>query len=152
MAFGRAQSGRAIEQSADELVRIWRLARAAARREVFPGLLDGLMGSLFARAGRLLAEGGAPEDVWPGLVGAVRWPVRLGAPELTREWAVASQVLTAACRSFGAEPETARWLVRALAEAERGTSALRDARPSPPRPEGVVVLLVPGDTRLPRPV
>jgi hypothetical protein len=150
MAFGRAQSGRAIEQSADELVRIWRLARAASRREVFPGLLDGLMGSLFARAGRLLAEGGAPEEVWPGLEGVVRWPMPQGAPELTSEWALASQVLTAACKSFGAEPETARWLARALAEAERGTSVLRDPRPSPPRPEGVVVLLVPGESRLPR--
>lgn len=147
MALGTAQSGKVIEQSADELLRIYRLARAGARREVFPGLLDGIMGAFLARCGRLMAEGGKPEDVWPGLVGIVRWAPALGAQEATGEWAIAMEVLSAACESFQVEPQVAEWLARALAEAERGTAALRDAHGQPPRPEGVVTLFAFGDLR-----
>jgi len=150
MALGAAQSGRAIEQSAEELLRVWRLARASARREVFPGLLDGVMGAFFARCGRLLAEGGKPEEVWPGLVGLVRWAPSLGAKELTTEWAIAMEVLTAVCESFGAGNAPAEWLARALALAEKGTASLRDERPDPPRPDGIVTLLVLGHLAIPR--
>ena len=150
MALGAAQSGRVIEQSAEELLRIWRLARASNRREVFPGLLDGVMGAFFARCGRLLAEGDPPEQVWPGLVGVVRWAPRLGKGELTGEWAVAMEVLTAACESFGTEPAVAEWLARALALAEKGTASLYDERPDPPSPDGVVLIEVPGDMHVPR--
>ena len=150
MALGAAQSGRAVEQSAEDLLRIWRLARASARREVFPGLLDGVMGAFFARCGRLLAGGEKPEDVWPGIVGVVRWAPSLGTKELTTEWAVAMEVLTAACESFGTEPAAAEWLARALALAERGTASLRDERPDPPAPDGVVVIEIHGDMRAPR--
>jgi len=150
MALGAAQSGRAVEQSAEELLRIWRLARASARQEVFPGFLDGVMNAFFARCGRLLADGGRPEEVWPGLVGLVRWAPRLGAKDLTVEWAIAMEVLTAACESFGADHAVAEWLARALALAEKGTAALRDERPDPPRPDGVVVVLVLGEMKVPR--
>jgi hypothetical protein len=150
MALGASQSGRAVEQSAEELLRVWRLARASARPEVFPGLLDGVMGAFFARCGRLLADGGKPEDVWPGLVGLVRWAPRVGAKELTTEWAIAMEVLTAACESFGSEAAAGGWLARALALAEKGTSTLRDERPDPPRPDGVVVVMVLGEMQAPR--
>lgn len=147
MTLGAVQGGRAIEQTAEELLRVWRLARASERQDVFPGLLDGIMGAFLARCGRLLAEGGQPEEVWPGLVGLVRWSPRLGAKELTTEWAVAMEVLTAACESLGVGPASAEWLARALAIAEKGTASLRDERPDPPRPDGVVVITALGDMR-----
>jgi hypothetical protein len=150
MALGAAPSGRAIEQSAEELLRIWRLARAAARREIFPGLLDGVMGAFFARCGQLLTEGSGPEEVWPGLVGIVRWPPDHGARELTGEWAIAMEVLTAACESFGADPKVAEWLARAVAAAEKGTAAIRQRRGKPPRPEGILLLSVHGELGPPR--
>ena len=124
MALGPVPSGRAIEQSAEELLRIWRLARAAARREIFPGLLDGVMGAFFARCGQLLAGGGEAEEVWPGLVGIVRWSPHHGARELTGEWAIAMEVLSAACESFEADPKVAEWLARAVAAAEKGTASI----------------------------
>ncbi len=145
MALGPVPSGRAIEQSAEELLRIWRLARAAARREIFPGLLDGVMGAFFARSGRLLAEGGAPDDVWRGLVGIVRWSPRHGARELTGEWAVAMEVLTAACESFQADPKVAEWFAGAVGTAEKGTATVRERRKKPARPDGIVLLVVYGD-------
>lgn len=145
MALGAMPSGRAIEQSAEEILRIWRLARASAQREVFPGLLDGIMGAFFARCGRLLAENGEPESVWPGLVGIVRWSPRLGARELTGEWAVAMQVLGAACESFQADPTVGDWLVRAVAAAEKGTALLAERRKKPHRPDGIVILYAYGE-------
>jgi hypothetical protein len=150
MALDSAQLGRALEQSADHLLRVWRLARASGRQGVFPGLLDGVMGAFLARCGTLLAEGGSAEAVWPGLVGLVRWVPRLGAKELTAEWAIAMEVLTAACESLGAETAAAGWLARALAMAEKGCAALRDERPDPPRPDGIVTLVILGDMRVPR--
>lgn len=145
MALGAAPSGRAIEQSADEILRIWRLARASARREIFPGLLDGVMGAFFARCGHLLAEGGEPETVWPGLSGIVRWSPRLGARELTGEWAVAMEVLGAACESFQADPHVGEWLARAVADAEKGTAQLGERPGNPPRPPAVVILYAYGE-------
>jgi hypothetical protein len=145
MALSAAESGRAIEQASAQLLRIWRLARAAARRAPFPGLLDGITGDFFARSGRLLAEGGSPEDLWGGLAGVVRWPPRLPGEEFAAEWALVQEVLAAACRSFGAEPAAEDWLARALAAAVKGTSALRRPAPSSPRPEGVLVVLLFGE-------
>lgn len=150
MALGRAPSGRAIEQSSEELLRIWRLARAAARREIFPGLLDGVMGAFFARCGQLLAGGGEAEEVWPGLVGLVRWSPQHGARELTGEWAIAMEVLTAACESFQADPKVAEWLTRAVAIAEKGTSAIPERPRSHAGPNGVVLLVVYGGLGAPR--
>lgn len=145
MALGPVPSGRAIEQSAEELLRIWRLARAAARRDVFPGLLDGVMGAFFARCGRLLAKGGEPDDVWQRLVGIVRWSPHHGARELTGEWAIAMEVLSAACESFEADPKVAEWLARAVAAAEKGTAAIAERRGNPARPDGVVLLFTYGE-------
>ncbi|HEU4384865.1 MAG TPA: hypothetical protein VFR85_15385 [Anaeromyxobacteraceae bacterium] len=149
MALGPTPSGRAIEQSAEELLRIWRLARAQARREISPGLLDCVMGAFFARCGQLLAGGGEPEAVWPGLVGIVRWSPLHGARELTGEWAIAMEVLTAACESFQADPKVAEWLTRAVAAAEKNTSAI-EGRGAGAQPNGVVLLTVHGGLAAPR--
>lgn len=149
MALDQTDSGKIIEQSAEELLRIWRLARATARPHVFPGLLDGVMGDFFLRAGKLLASGAAPETAWSGLSGLIRISPRLGPKELTGEWAVAMEVLSAACESFDATPEVGEWLARAIAEAERGVSALA-ANPSGDRPKGIVVTLVHGDMAAPK--
>lgn len=150
MALGPVPSGRAIEQSAEELLRIWRLARAEARREIFPGLLDGVMGAFFARCGRLLTESGKPDDVWSGLVGIVRWSPAHGARDLTGEWAIAMEVLSAACESFEANPKVAEWLARAVAAAEKGTAAIRERSKKPVRPDGILLLVVYGDLALQR--
>jgi hypothetical protein len=150
MALGIVESGKAIEQASEELLRIWRLARASARREVFPGLLDGVLGDFFLRSGRLLATGGGPEDVWKGLHGIVRWAPALGAAELTNEWAIAMEVLAAACESFDADPATAEWLARAVAEAERGTSALLGAGDRAAPSPGILTLFAFGDLHPPR--
>jgi hypothetical protein len=147
MALGLVASGKAIAQSADELARIWRLARTPARPDVFPGLLDGIMQAFFARSGQLMSAGRPPEEVWHGLSGLVRWSPALGAKELTQEWAVAMEVLTAACESLSAEPDVAQWLARAVARAEKGTAALRDEKPSDDPPTGIVTGLVFGDLR-----
>lgn len=147
MALELTACGKAIAQSADELARIWRLARAPALPEVFPGLLDGVMQAFFARAGQLMASSGEPEQVWHGLSGIVCWSPELGAKELTQEWAVAMEVLTAACESLDAEPSAAQWLARAVAEAEKGTANLRDGDPSLKAPEGIVTVLLFGELR-----
>jgi len=140
---GPLPAGRLLEQSADELVRIWRLARSSARQEVFPGLLDGAMPSFVREAGRSLASGAAPEAVWPAVAGVVRLSPRLGAAELTAEWAVAMEVLAAVCESLGAEPAVAEWLARAVGESERATSALAVGETSR-RPPGVVLVRLHG--------
>ncbi len=147
MAMAAAESGRIIAQSAEGLLRIWRLARATARRDVFPGLLDGIVGQFFERAGRLLAAGAAPEEAWRGIVGPLRWSPRAGARELTGEWAIAMEVLAAACESFDAAPEVASWMARAVAEGERSTATLE--RSEPKLAPGVLVVHVLGELRPP---
>jgi hypothetical protein len=125
---------------AEELTRIWRLARAATRPDVFPGLVDALVRPFFERSGELLARGGTPEDVWQGLVGLVRWPPALSPGELTHEWAVMVEVVGAGCESVNAAPAAAEWLTRAVAVAERGTVALAAGQGL--APEGVVTTVV----------
>ncbi|HET9594622.1 MAG TPA: hypothetical protein VFP65_03525 [Anaeromyxobacteraceae bacterium] len=136
----RERVGGFLEQQAEELTRIWRLARADARRDVFPGLLDDLVQPFFSRAGTELAAGSPPEAVWRGLAGLVRWPPSVSPAEHTEEWALVLEVLRAACESVNAAPEAAAWLAQAAAAAEAGTAALagRDAA----APEGIVVALV----------
>ncbi|HVP68762.1 MAG TPA: hypothetical protein VMT17_16025 [Anaeromyxobacteraceae bacterium] len=147
MGAGPESAGRVLEQSADELRRIWRLARAASRNGVFPGLLDGVVRSFFANAGRIMAGGGQPAEAWKAASGPLRASGRLGVAELTAEWAVAMEVLAAVCESFGADPGVAEWLARAVAEAERATSALASAGELP---AGMLVVHVLGDMPPPR--
>jgi hypothetical protein len=140
---GPKPSGRLLEQSAEELTRIWRLARSASRREVFPGLLDGTMPGFVREAGRALAAGGAPDTVWPSVSGVLRLSPSLGGEEITAEWAVAMEVLAAVCESFGAEPSVGEWLARAVGEAERATAAIASGDTAR-RPPGVVLVRLHG--------
>jgi hypothetical protein len=135
---GPGPSGRILEQSADELTRLWRLARATSRRDVFPGLLDGTMPAFVREAGRALVAGKPPEGVWPAVTGLLRLSPPLGGAEITAEWAVAMEVLAAVCESFGAEPSVAEWLARAVGEAERATTAIAGGDVAR-RPAGVLV-------------
>jgi len=132
--------GAFLQQQAEELTRIWRLARADARRDVFPGLLDDLVLPFFSRAGEELAAGSPPEAVWRGLSGLVRWPLSVSPAEHTEEWALLLEVLRAACESVNAAPDAAAWLAQAAAAAEAGTAALAAGHAE--APEGIVVALV----------
>ncbi len=119
--LGPPQVGLFLETQAPELTRIWRIARAQARTGVFPGLIDDLVQGFFERAGHLVAAGGRPEEVWSGLVGALRCHPGLGSAEITQEWAVLLEVLAAACESVNAEAAVGEWLTRAAAAAESGS-------------------------------
>jgi len=138
--LGAAKVGPFLRQQTEELTRIWRLARASARPEVFPGLIDDLVPNFFDRAGELLATGAAPEEVWRGLAGLVRWATALAPGELTQEWAVLVEVLSATCESVNAEPAIAAWLTRAAAACEAGSVALSGGQGE--RPERIVIALV----------
>lgn len=137
--LGPAQVGLFLEQQSEELLRIWRLARAAARSDVFPGLIDGVVGDFFARAGALLAGGAAPEEVWRELAGLVRWPLGVAPGELELEWGLVEEVLAATTESVNAAPEVSTWLSLAIAACRAGTPQLpfRGAAP-----EAVVTAIV----------
>jgi hypothetical protein len=117
-----------LRQQSEELTRIWRLARASERPDVFPGLLDDVIARFFEEAAQPLANGAAPEDLWRGLSGLVRWPPPLAPGELSEEWAILMEVLSAACESVNADPSVFSWLTRAVAACEAGTSALGGGR------------------------
>jgi hypothetical protein len=128
------KAGKVLGHAAPELLRVWRLARATARPQVFPGLLDGLMGDFLRRAARLLQQGAAPEEVWSGACGTLRWSADAGADEMTAEWALALEVISAAIDSADFDPAIGAWLARAVASAEAATGAMRgpSAAPAPP--------------------
>ncbi len=138
--LGPGKVGLFLSQQAEELTRIWRLARAAERPDVFPGLLDDVVSRFFARTAELLSESAAPEDLWRGLSGLVRWPPPLAPGELTQEWSILMEVLSAACESVNADPSVSAWLARAVAACEVGTSALVGGRGK--GPAGIVTALV----------
>jgi hypothetical protein len=133
------QSGKAIEQGAAELLRIWRLARAAAKRELGAGLLDDVMGPFLERAGKLLAEKGEPEKVWGGMTGVVRVSPPKGSQALTEEWAIVMEVLAAACEALESEPTVGEWLAKAVANAEASTTQMAGGTVGP---EGVLTIYV----------
>jgi hypothetical protein len=137
------QVGAFLRHQAEELTRIWRLARHQGRKDVFPGCLDGVMGNFFSRLGALLESGAPPESAWLTLEGTMRWPPGIAPAELTGEWDGAREVLEAACESVNAAPEVMQWLVAAIDAAKAGTEQL-DAGRSPGCPENVVTLLVLG--------
>ncbi len=138
--LGPAKVGPFLRQQSEELTRIWRLARASERPDVFPGLLDDVVAQFFDHLGQLLVNGTAPEKAWSELVGLVRWPPPLAPGELTREWAVLMEVLSAACESVNADPTVELWLTRAVEACEAGTIALAGGRDK--GPAGVVVAVV----------
>lgn len=137
--MGPAQVALFLAQQGEELVRIWRLARATARPEVFPGLLDGVAAEFFARSGELLARGAPAEEVWRGLAGVVRWPTTIPADELDAEWVLVEQVLTATCESVNAAPEVAGWLLDAVGHCRLGVRQLWEPGAAP---EPIVAALV----------
>ena len=73
-------------------------------------------------------------------MGVVRWAPSLAPAELTHEWAVVMEVVTAACESVNAAPQAAEWLARAVGAAERGTAALDAGRGE--APSGIVTAVV----------
>ncbi|HUK65340.1 MAG TPA: hypothetical protein VLV17_00830 [Anaeromyxobacteraceae bacterium] len=135
--LGPEKVGLFLRQQGDELTRIWRMARASARSDVFPGLIDGLVGRFFELSGLLLSEGRPPEEVYSGLSGVLRWPAGKSSDELAQEWALLHDVVTAACEAVNASPSANEWLLRALSACESGTQALGTGGP---RPAGVVTL------------
>ena len=137
------QVGAFLHHQAEELTRIWRLARHTGSKDVFPGCLDGVMGDFFARVGTLLEAGAPAESAWATLEGCIRWPPGIAPAELTGEWDGAREVLEAACESVNASPEVMQWLASAVAAAKAGTEQL-DAGRAPTRPVRVVTLLVLG--------
>jgi hypothetical protein len=135
-----AKVGGFLRHQGDELTRIWRLARATARFDVFPGLLDDVVSRFFDHVGTALQRGDSPDLAWQGLVGLVRWPPPIAREELAQEWALLVEVLVAACESVNAEPSTTDWLRRCTAVCEQGTLALGDDPRS--APAGVVTAYV----------
>jgi hypothetical protein len=129
-----------LASQAEELTRIWRLARAAARPEVFPGLIDALVMPFFLRASELLPAGAAPEEVWAGMAGVLRWAPAVKLVELTNEWEVLVEVVNAACESVNAGVDAEAWLTRAVDAAEAGAVAIARGERAPPT--GVVAVLV----------
>jgi hypothetical protein len=137
--LGPGHVGLFLEQQGEELVRIWRLARATERPDVFPGLVDGILADFFVRSGELLATGAPPEEAWRGLAGLVRWPTSVAPAELDAEWVLVEEVLAATCESVNAAPEVSAWLAQAVAACRAGTPRLT-ARGEGPR--AVVTALV----------
>ncbi len=139
--LGPEQVGAFLRQQGEELTRIWRVARASERPQVSFGLIDALVLPFFDGAGALLAAGAAPEDVWTGLSGLVRWPPKLVPMEHAREWALVLEVLAAACESVNAAPAVLLWLTRAVEVCRDGVARLRGDGPAEEAP-GVVPVLV----------
>jgi hypothetical protein len=133
-------TGSALGAAVDELVRIWRSARGAARPGVFPGLADGVMASFLEQAGSSLAHGEPPLGPWPRTVGAVRLDpkdVAASVRELEAEWDLLVEVLRAGCEALDSEPAAFEWLEKAVATARAGASALGDPTT---RPVGVAIV------------
>jgi hypothetical protein len=143
---GAKEVGAFLTHQTAELTRIWRLARAAERTGVAPGLLDGLLASFFAEAGAALAEGRAPGDAFARAVGLVRWPPARAPAEHHAVGAIGDEVLRTSADSVNAAPSVAEWLRRAVEAARDATRALDAGRG--PVPAGVLVLL---DFTPPRP-
>lgn len=105
MTATAAAVGHALAASADEALRLWRAARRHARPNVFPGLLDGLVGGFAPAVGETLARRQPPEAAWAALGGVVRLPHSGVAEELEAEWALAGEVASAIADAVKAGPE-----------------------------------------------
>lgn len=140
MNLDARHTGEALVSAADELLRIWRAARGAARPGVFPGVLDGAMGAFLIQAGSALAAGEPPLGAWPRTAGAVRLdPADPAASirEIEAEWDLLVEVVRASCEALGSEPGAFEWLEKAIAAARAGAPALLDRSA---RPTGVVIV------------
>jgi len=141
------RAGDALAASADELARMWRSARAAARPDQLPGSLDGLIESFFVLVGEGLATGRDPVLLWPAAVGVVRVDgrdARRTRSELDAEWDLAEQVLQAACQTLDAGDAAREWISRAVVIARTGSRML----PEGGGPRGILtVRMLSGATR-----
>jgi hypothetical protein len=132
LAVGRAAE--ALAAAAPELARVWRAARAAERRDAFPGLLDAIVEPFFGLAAEGLGDGREPALVWPALAGAVRVQARDAArtrEEIDAEWTLAEEVLHAACRALDAGDDTRAWISQAIDAARVGARRLPDRAGAP---------------------
>lgn len=131
--LGPQEMAEVLTVQAGEMLRIWRLARAAIQPDMLPGLADGPLESFFAALGPLLGRGARPGEVGPLLRGVVRLPPGGATAPLAEEWDVARQVLRAACESLGAAAIVAGWLEdTALAGKEAALAAARGEAGAPP--------------------
>ena len=116
MTLDARRAGDALATAAVDLARVWRAGRAAARPDVFPGLLDGVIESFMHTAGELMAGGRDPALVWPATAGVVRVPrdARRAREELDAEWDLVEEVLTSALRALQAGDAAVEWVTRAV--------------------------------------
>jgi len=138
--LGREEMAEVLQVQASEMQRIWRLARHSVQPDLLPGLSDAVMDSFFSALGPALQRDAAPEEVARALRGVVRLPPQGGEALLAEEWAVARQVLRAACESLGAGPEVERWLDRAAHAGQE--AAARALAGAPEAPAAVVPVRV----------
>lgn len=147
-ARDRKRQGDALTYAAGDLARVWRAGRTAARKAVFPGLLDGVAEAFLSRTGQALAAGRDPALVWPSVEGLIRLDgrdPRRGAEEMDAEWDLVQEVLRAACRALGSEDATLDWMSRAVLIARAGCRNLPGS--APPGVVTVRVLSPPAPTR-----
>lgn len=131
---GPRQMGAFLRHQAEELTRIWRLARQGERSGVSPGLLDALVEPFLVEAGTLLEQGAAPESAIQRTSGVLRWAPGLAPAELSAEWTIVGDVLATSCEQSSATAEAAEWLQRAVAAANAASAATDGGRgPTPPR-------------------
>lgn len=130
--LGPEEMAEVLQVQAGEMHRIWRLARHSIQPDLLPGLADAVMESFFGALGRLLARGAAPEEAVTELRGVLRVPLQGVEAILAEEWAVARQVLRAACESLGADEEVELWLDRAGLAAEDATALARKGEAGAP--------------------
>lgn len=146
MSLGPKEMAEVLSVQADEMLRIWRLARHSIQPDMLPGLADGALASFFEALGPLLERSARPDEVAASLAGALRLPPQGADGVVREEWEVARQVLRAACESLGASKAVEAWLDDA-AQAARDAS-LRTARAEAGAPERMVRLVVFSDLAL----
>ncbi len=136
----------ALRAAADELVRIWRAARAESRPGVAPGLLDGVIRDFLARAADGLEAGATdPAGPWARTAGLVRIAAgdrRRSAGELEAEWTILRSILDSVSTSLDVEPGARAFLEGAVAAAQADAPALAEGRS---HPEGVAVAVQLGE-------
>jgi hypothetical protein len=129
-----------LSVQADEILRIWRLARHSMRPDTLPGLCDGVLQSFFASLGGLLSSGAEPSRVLGALRGTLRVPPGSGEAAVHDEWEDVRQVLRATCQSLGALPNVGDWLDEAARAAQ--DAALKVARREPAAQPHILRLVV----------
>ena len=142
MSLDALQLADVLRSSRSELERIWRAARAEARRGISPGLIDGIVPAFLAGIVAMLEMDGEPSSAWREAVGIVRFDSRdraASAAEIDAEWAIMGAVLASVCRALEAEPPTGVRLAEAVAVARAGAADVLTGR-GPPGVLGLPVL------------